>query len=63
MYLRRLLSHFTHDVKYKNKMIDSEMKKRMLADNIGGRDVSEDRARRDGRNGKHEFLHFLFPCI
>ena len=57
MYLRRSLSHFTHDVKYENKMIDSEMKKRMLADNIGGRDVSEDSARRDSRNGKHKFLH------
>ena len=33
------------------------MKKRMSADNIGGRDISEDSARRDGRNGKHKFLH------
>ena len=33
------------------------MKKQMLADNICIRDVSEDSARRDSRNGKHEFLH------
>ena len=33
----------------------------MLADNIGGRDISEGSARRDGRNGKHEFLHDCFP--
>ena len=37
------------------------MKKRMLADNVGGRDVSKDRARRDSRNGKHKFLHVFFP--
>ena len=54
------LSHFTHDVKYENKMIDSVMKKQMLADDIGGRDVSEDSARRDSRDRKHKFLHDFF---
>ena len=39
------------------------MKKRMSADNISGRDVSKDSARRDGRDRKHEFLHFLFPLF
>ena len=33
----------------------------MLADDIGGRDVSESNTRRDSRNSKHEFLHYLFP--
>ena len=37
------------------------MKKRMLADDIGGRDISEDSARRDSRNSKHKFLHDCFP--
>ena len=60
MYPRPTLSHFTHDVNYENKMIDSEMKKRMSADDIGGRDVSEDSARRDSRNRKHKFLHDCF---
>ena len=36
------------------------MKEQMLADNIGGRDISESNARRDSRNSKHEFLHFVF---
>ena len=30
-----------------------------LADDIRGSDVSEDSARCDSRNGKHEFLHFF----
>ena len=35
------------------------------ADDIGGRDVSEDSARRGSRNGKHKFLHFhlSFICL
>ena len=58
MYPRRTLSHFTHDVNVREKLENEE---RMLADDIGGRDVSESNARRDSRNSKHEFLHYLFP--
>ena len=51
------LSHFTHDVKYENKMIDSEMKKQMLADDICTFDVGKGNARRDDGCSKHKFLH------
>lgn len=33
----------------------------MLADDISRLNVSESNARRDSRNSKHEFLHYLFP--
>ena len=36
------------------------MKKRMSADNIGGRDVSKGNPSRDSRNSKHKFLHDCF---
>ena len=63
MYPRPTLSHFTHDVKYENKMIDSEMKKRMSADNIGRRDVSHSNTGRNGRRSKHKFLHDLYLSV